>query len=200
MAAINLSTLFRVKFLNGLTESDWGTIPIAINPNFYELPHSITVYLEHNNQNHHQIAIPINKFIFSSIRNDSTSEVIPNVVLRRRCSDYMEMVEVKERDWENSLSLNSINIYYDLNYEGLRRFSHDAACSYSSGNGRSNSSSYDKVHHRRQCDVCFKFDNARNGSDETMSFHFCPNDVIVRDFRTTAGPIAPPSKPRRRRS
>ena len=92
-----LSTLFRVKFLNGLTETDWGTIPIAINPNFYELPHQITIYLEHNDQYHHQIAIPTNKFIFSSIRNDSTGEVVPNVVFHRRNFDYTEMVEVEER-------------------------------------------------------------------------------------------------------
>ena len=109
--AINLSTLFPVKFLNGLTESDWGIISIAINPNFYELPHQITIYLKHNDQKHHQIAIPINKFIFSPIKNDSTGEVVPNVVFRRRCSDYTEMVKVEDRDWENSLSLNLINIY-----------------------------------------------------------------------------------------
>ena len=86
-----------------------------------------------------------------------------------------------------------------MNYGGLKRFSHDAASS-SSSNERSISSTDDKVHHRRQCDVCFKFNNARTGSDETMSFHFCPNDVVVWDFRTSAGPIAPPSKLRRWRN
>ena len=109
-----------MKFLNGLTETDWGTISIAINPNFYELSHQITIYLEHNDQNHHQIPIPTDKFIFSSVRNDSTGEVDSNVVFRRSNSNYTEMVEVEERDWKNSLSLNSINIYYDLNYGGLR--------------------------------------------------------------------------------
>ena len=96
------------------------------------------------------------------------------------------MLEVEERDWENSLSLNSKNIYYDLNYGGLRRFSHDAASS-SSANGRSIISCDDKVYHRQRCDICSSF---------KAKF------IIegIRDFRTTAGPIAPPSKLRRRRN
>ena len=110
-------------------------------------------------------------------------DVVPNLVFCRK----------------NSLSLKSINIYYHLNYGGLRQFNSSYAASSlsSSGNGRSISSTDDNVH-RPKCDICFKFNNAINGSRQTMSFHLCPNDVVVRDFRPTAGPVAPPSKLRRR--
>ncbi|CAO2826130.1 unnamed protein product [Amaranthus hypochondriacus] len=117
--AINLCA--RVIFLNGLTESDWGTFPIPINnPNLYKLPHLITVYLERNDQNYHQTTIPINKFMFSSIKNHVTGEIVPNYVFRKRNSDYTtEMVEVEEME-RNSVRLNSINLYYHSNHGGVR--------------------------------------------------------------------------------
>ena len=198
--AIDFPGLFRVKSFNGVIKTDWGTI--QMNPNFDKLPHAITIDPERNQNNRRQITIPINKFAFWSIKNDSTGEVIPNLVLRRKNSDYMKMVEERSERENYSLSLNSINVYYDyLNnmyayFGGLWGFSDDA--SSSSANGRSISSTDDDVHRRPQCDVCFKFNNALNGSRQTLPFHLCPNDVVVRDFRSTAGPIAPPSKLRRR--